>query len=690
MGTSLAERLAQAQRAQFVGRVSELHLFETALRSDPLPFAVLHVYGPAGIGKSTLLEAFRRTCTQHDVPVWSVSLGGVPAEPQAVLGRIAESVGANPSDVLGQLAEVSGRSVLILDEFDSVQPLEGWFRSTFLPCVSADLLVVLASRSELSASWRLHAAWRSLLQSMALRNLSEAESRAFLDDMDVAPALQRRVFEATYGHPLALTLAAEFCRQRGTFDESLVGQPDLIKTLLDRFVMEVPSPAHRTALEASSLLRSVSQSLLADMLDTPNVSELFEWLRSRPFVEATPRGLELHALARDVISAELRWRNPDWYAELKRRARRHFNRALQASDTASHRSILTAYAFLDRDNPVLQPFLSRLLETWAGAGALYLDDGHEDDLPALTEATRRHHGPEDAEWLSFWAKRQPEGLRVVRAGTGEPVAFVLSVLLGPEAAHSSLNDPCVSAAYASLKAPLRSGERLLVFRVWMSVDDHQSISASQSLLFVDTVRQYLSTERLAVSALPCMDGTFWKPALTFAGLELASDSPVLDGQPFSLFVHDWREQPPEAWLEGLANRGQLLASTPQPEPEKPRMVVLDRTEFDEAVKSALAALHRPDRLAGNPLLASRLVLERAADEPSETLRLLIEEAAGTMREDGKRAKYYAAVDRTYLRPAPSQEIAAELVGVPYSTFRRHLKAGLSVISDVLWTMELGG
>ncbi|HEU4582496.1 MAG TPA: hypothetical protein VFS67_29765 [Polyangiaceae bacterium] len=43
---------------------------------------------------------------------------------------------------------------------------------------------------------------------------------------------------------------------------------------------------------------------------------------------------------------------------------------------------------------------------------------------------------------------------------------------------------------------------------------------------------------------------------------------------------------------------------------------------------------------------------------------------------------------TYLEPAPTQDIAAEIVGLPFSTFRRRLAAALAQLGGWLWEREL--
>ena len=56
MSPSLAEHLKQARHARFVGREGELNLFSSTIRAEHLPFFVLHIFGPGGVGKTTLLQ----------------------------------------------------------------------------------------------------------------------------------------------------------------------------------------------------------------------------------------------------------------------------------------------------------------------------------------------------------------------------------------------------------------------------------------------------------------------------------------------------------------------------------------------------------------------------------------------------------------------------------------------------------
>ena len=84
-------------------------------------------------------------------------------------------------------------------------------------------------------------------------------------------------------------------------------------------------------------------------------------------------------------------------------------------------------------------------------------------------------------------------------------------------------------------------------------------------------------------------------------------------------------------------------------------------------------------------------MEPAGPTPKpEDLRRVIREAAEALRANPRDEKLYRAVHRTYLEPAATQELAAQQLGLPFSTYRRHLTAGVDRICAWLWRRELAG
>ncbi|MFH7028831.1 MAG: hypothetical protein ACHBN1_26420 [Heteroscytonema crispum UTEX LB 1556] len=67
MLSSLAARLIAERNRRFVGRVRELELFQNAIASTQLPFHILHVFGPGGVGKTTLMRQFDRIAEPFNI-----------------------------------------------------------------------------------------------------------------------------------------------------------------------------------------------------------------------------------------------------------------------------------------------------------------------------------------------------------------------------------------------------------------------------------------------------------------------------------------------------------------------------------------------------------------------------------------------------------------------------------------------
>src|SRR3712207_1351301 len=99
------------------------------------------------------------------------------------------------------------------------------------------------------------------------------------------------------------------------------------------------------------------------MVTMPEVHELFEWLRGLAFIESGALGLFPHDVAREALVTDLRWRNPDWYAELHHRARNYYAVRLKLTYGQEQQRVLFDYVYLHRDNPTIRPFLE-----WQEAG----------------------------------------------------------------------------------------------------------------------------------------------------------------------------------------------------------------------------------------------------------------------------------------------------------------------------------
>jgi DNA-directed RNA polymerase specialized sigma24 family protein len=158
-----------------------------------------------------------------------------------------------------------------------------------------------------------------------------------------------------------------------------------------------------------------------------------------------------------------------------------------------------------------------------------------------------------------------------------------------------------------------------------------------------------------------------------------------------VFAHDFRERPVDDLIDLWIERSLAQDPTLQAEP-RGRPQVLSQSEFTDAVRQALRDLPRSELLGRNPLLTTRLLHEEAGDEGPDaaTLERLVRRAIDGLRQHPRDDKLLRAVERTYVDPAPTQEAAAARLGLPFSTYRRHLTQGIERIIAWLWDREVYG
>ena len=695
MTIRLADRLIAARRRRFVGRSPELAQLHSALKADELPFQLLYVHGPGGVGKTTLLSEFGYLAEQAGFQYAHLDARGVEPAPETFTSALRAALGLDPAaSVPDDLAARPGRTLVLIDTYEALAPLDEWLRNTFLPQLSDNTLVVLAGRNPPAPGWQTDPGWQTLIRTLPLRNLSPEESRTYLAKRQVPPAEHQKVLEFTHGHPLALSLVADVLDQRPGQSFQPESAPDVVKTLLEQFVQKAPGPAHRAALEACAQVRLMNEALLAQMLAMPEVHELFDWLRGLSFIESRLEGLFPHDLAREALAADLRWRNPDWHAELHRRARSYYSGRLnQTREPAQAQRVLLDYVYLHRDNPMVRPFM----EWQSGGSGLLLDSARPSDLPAVLALVRQYEGDASARLAEGWFHQAP-GWLLLRASDGAPAGFVAMLGLQQANAADLGADPATAAAWRYLQArtPLRAGEIATHFRFWMAQDCYQAVSPIQSLIFVNMVRHYLTTPGLAFTFIPCAEPDFWAPMFAYADLArlLECDFEV-GGRRYGVYGHDWRAMPPMAWLALLGEREVAAGpqGAPPPQASEP-LVVLSQDEFGQAVRDALRDFARPDLLRASPLLRARLVVEQRGSQtaPAErvaVLQALLREGVEALQASARDAKLYRAVYHTYLQPLATQEKVAEKLDLPFSTYRRHLKAGVARLTDGLWAREIG-
>lgn len=155
--------------------------------------------------------------------------------------------------------------------------------------------------------------------------------------------------------------------------------------------------------------------------------------------------------------------------------------------------------------------------------------------------------------------------------------------------------------------------------------------------------------------------------------------PRVGAHTYGLFGVDWRQLPVETWLMRFISATEAPAAPSGPSP-------VSRTAFDQAVREALAHWRDADAFSACALMRSRLAAD--FDSPVGELRALLRGAVDELGLDPRGVRAREALTAGYFSGAPTQEAAARRLGLPYGTYRRHLRQGLDLLCEALWQQEL--
>lgn len=662
---SVGERLSRTRERAFIGRAEELSRFGAALAGDPqAPFA-FYVVGPGGIGKSALLRCLADRARAAGRPILELD------------GRFVSRDPADFERAAATFLDVPG-TVLFVDTFEHCQWLESWLWQRFLPRAADDALVVLAGRLAPQPQWTADPAWTGLLCVSELEPFSQEQARSLLAAAQVRPELRERVIRFAGGNPLALSLAAAGA---ASWDREDVWAPsaDVLRTLLSGLIGEVPSAAHRRALEVVAQASSTSEELLAAILPEEDAHLLFGWLRDLPFMESAPQGLYPHDAARETLAADLRWRAPNAFVTIRRRLAEEYLRLLREAPEERVGAVTDELFYMFRDLKSTSP---RMRE-WSREDEVHERPLQPADIEAVLLMAAETEESASADLVRYWIERQPRAFSVYRqVSTGRTVAFTARLVLpAPPDPLDLATDPVVAAAweYTQATAPVSPGEHIGMTRFSIYPERYQVpsrvIDMSNSRSHADAARARSRAHGMVVY----QDADVWAERLRGI-LHDTGARPRVGDHAYGVFCVDWRQVPVEAWIR------HLITATDVPAPSGPSG--FSRTAFDQAVREALPHWRDPAAFAFCALTRTRLAADFA--DPAEELRALLRQAVDDLAADPRGVRARDALAAGYFSGAPTQEAAARRLSLPYGTYRRHLRQGLDLLCEALWQQEMHG
>ena len=512
---------------------------------------LMYVHGIAGIGKTTLLSAFAASARSEGATVVGLDCRSIEPTERGFLHSLSRAIGSQartPVSLAKRLGNLGERVVLTLDTYEVFRFLDVWLREVFLPTLPTNVRVVLCGREPAVTAWLTSSRWdRESFSSLPLEGLTDGEALDLLVSSGVDASAARRITRLAHGNPLALKLAAATIAEDPTRDPETQALPEVIDTLARIYLSDVTDPVTRRVLQACSVVRRVTHSVLQAMLPEMAPDDAFERLRMLPFTASGRDGLIIHDAVREAIAAQVRAMDPNTYRDFKRRAWRQ----LQAESRTAGIDELwryTADILYLLDNPVIREAFFP-----SGGPRFSVQTFRPEDLPAVTSVLERHDTEESRLATLQWLRLHPETFFVVRDQHGEVMGF--HCIFEPQKVSPKLlaTDRMTHGWSKHLESePVATNETVLFLRSLLSAEYGEMPSTVQAASWLEIKRTYMALRprlRRIYAALRDEAAAAFAPVMTTLGFKPVARLNL--GEDYNLAVNDFGPQSVDGWLAGL-------------------------------------------------------------------------------------------------------------------------------------------
>ena len=489
MAHRFKEILADQRAQSFIGRTQVMEaLLQVLERDDPI---VVNIHGIAGIGKSSLLEAFAQKGRLSGRAFVCLDCRAIEPSAKGFLQELGAAIGTDPAtpeeaaDRLGRLGE---RVVLALDTYEVFRMMDTWMRQAFIPTLHDNVRMFFFGRDEPVSAWLISPGWQELFQSIRLDPLDEEESRELLVHLGVCQEDVNRVNRFARGHPLALKLAAAAIAERPGLKLEEVASQKVIPEVTRMYLADIRNRHTRQALDVVSVIRRTTRSLLGVMLRDVVPQDVYERLQVLPFVESASDGLVVHDAVQQAIAASFQTAEPSRYRDSRHAAWKHLRSELIKSTKADIWRYTADLLYLIEKPIVREAFFPSSLQPYA------IEATKPKDGPALERIMERHEGPRGAKITKNWWKHAPEYFHVVRDRDDTIAGYY--ILFDPTEADPSLlrDDPVTSQLWQHLKDdPIPRKQKAFFCRRWLDAEKGEGFpSPVISACFLDIKGYYIA------------------------------------------------------------------------------------------------------------------------------------------------------------------------------------------------------
>lgn len=574
--------LVQERSTKIVGRAAErAALLRTLGEGGPF---VVFVHGLAGVGKSTLLDAFGAEARGLGATVVRIDCRSIEPTERGFLDALGRAVGGAPTtaeEAAERLAGLGERVVLILDTYEVLRLLDSWLRQDFAPALRENTRLVIAGREQPVASWYAAPGWGQLAQSVQLGNLDDDEAQELLEQAGLGGADARQVNQVARGHPLSLELAAAAVRARPDIELEDVALQAVLDQLTGLY-LDGLEPTTRNALDAASVVRRVTLPLLEAMLPDLAPQDAFERLRALPFVQLGHDGLVVHDTIRETVARALRASDPATHRRYRAAAWRKLRSDVDYVPPADLWRYTADMLYLIEHPAVREAFFPTTEHLFS------VESARPEDALAISAIVHGHEPTAAAAQVLSWWERAPQAFRVARDRDGNVAGF--SILFEPDHVPNGAieADPVTRCWREHLRRnSVPHGQRVLFNRRWLSKEGGELPSDVQAACWLDIKRVYMELRpELRRLYMTIRDIATYAPIVAPLGFVALPQAIQLGNATYHSELLDFGPSSVDGWLAKLAANELLIESDSILDPVERQLVLdgrrvdLTRLEFD--------------------------------------------------------------------------------------------------------------
>jgi hypothetical protein len=638
---TLAARLDERDRTRFTGRAAEMAFIDRCLHADDPPASVVHVCGPGGVGKSTLLREAARHARDRGISVVTIDgreLGPAPGALEAALRKATDE----------------DRLLVLLDSYERMAALDSYLRQELVPELPDRTLVLIAGRGEPDPGW-FTGGWESVTTRLDLAGLRQREARQLLAARGLTDDRVPAIVDWAAGSPLALALAADAAIADAAWNAtSAPDRPDILRSLLYRLVETELQDVRPSALGIAVVARTTTQDLLREVLPGEDAEHAYRQLSELTITDHLGSGLTVHELARKALLADLRQRNPELEGDLRRRIVDY----LYTRGTAGDQLMMIDLAHLV-ENPLLRWGFG-----WDGNVSFRIDGPRTGDVDRIQSLIQY-----DQEWWQLTRRyfaEAPDRVAVARDLSDEVCGFLVSMSLAT-APRFADDDPLAGPWLAHARNDAALGDSVM----WHAAVDFTGHGQVQAMLGIaGMLRGGSPSPRFAYLPIdPRLPG-----AVDFARALGAAHLATLDARIGAGVVECWRLDYGPGGLFTFM-RDEIYSELGLPAPAPPRPIGTDV----KTVRDMLKNFRVPRELARSPLARGTSVQERA-----ESVQRLVRQAAADAFGDSESEKLLRSVlVAGYLEPMRSHEEAASKLLLSRAAYFRRLRTAVERLAEHL-------